>query len=169
MKKIHLLKKILLLFILTGMMSSLSSVYAQKKEDWAVGGSFIYGHEDAIKNYGIGLKGQYNVSDPVRLEGQFMHFFKKNYVKLWSFSMVAHYLFPLTEQTTLYPLVGAGYIHAENTYYSKSKHGSDPAFYMGGGLDHKLAENVIGNVELKYEGADNWNRLLLSVGIMYRF
>lgn len=164
---INVLRKItVIVTVITALSMSLS---AQEKGQWAVGANFVYGHEDLISNYGFGVKGQVNVSSPVRLEANYMSFFKKNHVKIWSLGVNVHYLFHITEDLTLYPLSGLGYLEAKNTYYSKTKYGSDIAFYLGGGLDYKLAENLFGNVELKYEGADDWNRILISAGVSYRF
>jgi len=168
METMKVVKKIVVTMILMVILSP-GIVNAQQQGDWALGASMIYGHEDLIENFGIGVKGQYNVSNPVRLEANYMDFFKKNYVKIWSFSLNIHYLFHVTENSTLYPIAGIGYLEAENTYYSKSKYGSDYALYLGGGFDYKLAPSLVGNIELKYEGAEEWNRLLLSAGITYRF
>lgn len=168
METMKVVKRVVVAIVLMLALST-TIMNAQQKGDWALGASAIYGHEDLIENFGIGIKGQYNVSNPVRLEAYYMDFFKKNYVRIWSFSFNFHYLFHLSENTTLYPLAGVGYLEAENSYYSKSKYGSDYALYLGGGLDYKLSPSLFGNIELKYEGAEEWNRLLLSAGITYRF
>jgi outer membrane protein X len=95
---------------------------------------------------------------------------------MWDVSVNAHYLFPIADKLTVYPLAGLGILR---TTVSVPDYGfgigggsasdSEFGFNLGGGLDYKLTETLTGNVELKYKIHDHWNRLLLSVGIAYKF
>jgi outer membrane protein X len=118
---------------------------AQEKGDMAAGGNLVLGSGDSFTNYGIGAKFQYNVTDPLRLEGAFTYFLKKDYVTMWDLSVNGHWLFPVGNSASYF------------------------AFNLGGGLDYKLTDKLTGNVELKYKIADIWDRLLLSAGVAYRF
>ena len=82
---------------------------------------------------------------------------------MWDLSANVHYLFPITDEITIYPLAGVGILGAGG--------GSDHEFglNLGGGIDYKLTSKLFLNGELKYKFGDNWDRLLISAGIGYRF
>ena len=56
---------------------------AQEKGDMAAGGNPVFGSGDGLSNIGIGAKFQYNVTTPIRLEGSFTYFLKKDYVSFF--------------------------------------------------------------------------------------
>lgn len=159
---------------------SLSAV-AQQGE-MAAGGNLVIGTGDNLTNFGIGGKFQYNVTDPIRLEGSLTLFFPhkekimgdeiKN--TMWDFSVNGHYLFPVSGQVTVYPLAGLG-ILGWKSKYSEKGHGSisysdsDVCLNMGGGVDFNLSDNVIFNAEMKYKIGGNWDRLLFSAGVAFKF
>jgi outer membrane protein X len=151
---------------------------AQEKGDMAAGGSLVLGAGDSFTNIGIGAKFQYNVTTPIRLEGSFTYFLKKDYLKMWDLSVNGHWLFPLGEKITVYPLAGLGILNYGYDYsvdfgelgsYGASGSTSDIAFNLGGGLDLKLTDRLVFNAELKYKISDVWDRLLLSAGLVYKF
>jgi outer membrane protein X len=153
---------------------------AQEKGDMAAGGNLVLGSGDSFTNYGIGAKFQYNVMNPLRLEGSFTYFLKKDYVTMWDLSVNGHWLFPIADKITVYPLAGLGILGSRasvpvinlggfGSYGGGSASNSDLALNLGGGADFKLTEKLFFNAELKYKFSDNWDRLLLSAGIAYRF
>jgi outer membrane protein X len=174
MKTVNVFKRVVLLALVATM--SMTTVLAQEKGDKAVGGNLVLGSGDSYSNYGIGAKFQYNVTTPIRLEGSFTYFLKKDLISMWDLSVNAHYLFPIADKLTVYPLAGLGIL---GTTVSVPDYGygigggsasdSELGFNLGGGLDYQLTETLTGNVELKYKIHDNWDRLLLSVGIAYKF
>jgi opacity protein-like surface antigen len=72
----------------------------------------VLGSGDSYSNYGIGAKFQYNVTKPIRLEGSFTYFLKKDLISMWDLSVNAHYLFPIADKLTVYPLAGLGLLFA---------------------------------------------------------
>jgi outer membrane protein X len=151
---------------------------AQEKGDMAAGGNLVLGSGDSFTNYGIGAKFQYNVTNPLRLEGSFTYFLKKDYLTMWDLSVNAHWLFPIADKVTVYPLAGLGILNYGYDYsvdlgeygsYGSSGSTSDIAFNLGGGIDYKLTDKLILSAELKYKISDTWDRLLLSAGLAYRF
>jgi outer membrane protein X len=150
---------------------------AQEKGDMAAGGNLVLGTGDSFSNFGIGAKFQYSVTDPVRLEGSFTYFLKKDYITMWDLSVNGHYLFKAADKLTVYPLAGLcilnyGYdlnlgLGAYGVDDSAST--SDVGFNFGGGLDYELTDKLSLNAELKYKIAGEWNRLMLSAGIAYKF
>jgi outer membrane protein X len=151
---------------------------AQEKGNMAVGGNLALGSGDRITNYGIGAKFQYNVTNPLRLEGAFTYFLKKDYMTMWDLSVNGHWLFPLGDKITAYPLAGLGILNYGYDYsvdlgglgsYGTSGSTSDFAINLGGGIDLKLTDKLIFNAELKYKISDVWDRLQLSAGVVYKF
>jgi outer membrane protein X len=88
-----------------------------------------------------------------------------------------HYLFPVAEKLTVYPLAGLGVMgySADFKYNipgigsgSISDSGSDFVFALGGGVDYELSDKLILNGEAKFFIKDG-SRFILSVGLAYRF
>jgi outer membrane protein X len=154
-----------------------ATTLAQSQGDMAAGGNLAFGSGDNFSNIGIGAKFQYNITDPIRLEGSFTYFLEKDYLSMWDFSVNAHYLFQVGE-VRLYPLAGLGIIGSKYNLPSINFGGislgggsaSDSFFgiNIGGGIDYDLTEALILNAELKYKICD-LDRLMLSVGLAYRF
>jgi outer membrane protein X len=145
------------------------AVNAQEKGDMAAGGNLVLGLGDSCTNYGIGAKFQYNATNPLRLEGSFTYFLKKDNLTMWDLSANAHWLFPVADKVTVYPLAGLGILNYGSSYGGYSASSSDIAFNLGGGIDYKLTDKLALNAELKYKISDTWDRLLLSAGLAYKF
>jgi outer membrane protein X len=98
---------------------------------------------------------------------------------MWDLSVNGHWLFPVVDKITVYPLAGLGILGATASIpdidlgewgsLGGSVSTSDVAFNFGGGIDYKLTEQLILNAELKYKISDAWNRLLISAGLAYKF
>ncbi|MDR0395440.1 MAG: porin family protein [Tannerella sp.] len=148
---------------------------AQEKGDMAVGANLVLGSGDSFTNYGVGAKFQYNVLNPLRLEGSFTYFLKKDYTTMWDLSVNGHWLFPIADKITVYPLAGVGILNYGYDFdlggwgVKASGSTSDFAFNLGGGIDLKLTDQLIFNAEVKYKISDVWDRLLVSAGIAYKF
>lgn len=148
-----------------------ASVFAQEAGDKAAGGSLNYGSGDGWSSIGIGAKFRYNVTSPIRLEGVFTYFLKKDYVSMWDFSVNAHYLFKAGEKLTVYPLAGLGLskksASGEFMGYDYNVSDSEFGLNLGGGLDYDLSENMVGNVELRYGTGSEL--IILSAGVVFKF
>jgi outer membrane protein X len=164
--------------LLIAAVATTATVSAQKGS-MAAGGSVVLGSGDSYTNYGIQGKFRYGITDPIRLEGSFTYFLKKDYTSMWDFSVNGHYLFPVGEKLTVYPLAGLGLLGVtvstptidlgEWGSYGGSYSDSEFGFNLGGGLDYELQSNLLLNVELRYTIHDLWDRLYLSAGVVYKF
>ena len=141
---------------------------AQQKGDMAAGGNLVIGTGDSYTNIGIGAKFQYNVTDPIRLEGSFTYFLEKDHVSMWDLSVNGHYLFPVADQITVYPLAGLCILGVKVSGWGGSASDSDIAFNLGGGIDYKLTDKLTLNAEAKYKICNGWDRALLSVGVAFK-
>ena len=171
-----LFKKMAILAIAAVTMSV--AVNAQTKGDMAAGGNLVIGMGDEFTNVGIGAKFQYNILDPLRLEGSFTFFLPKSEYgvkqSMWDLSVNAHYLFPVADQITVYPLAGLGILGVKakadlGDFGTISASDSFFGFNIGGGVDFKLSETIILNAEMKYKIGDVWNRFLISAGVAFKF
>jgi len=160
---------------------------AQQKGDMAAGGHLAIGMGDEITNVGVGGKFQYNVTDPIRLEGSLTFFLPKKYgisgiaetkVSFWDLSVNGHYLFAVSDPITVYPLAGLGIQGWKSKtdvsgygggYGGGTFTGSDVCFNIGGGIDFKLSDQLFVNGELKYKISGDWNRFIISAGVTYKF
>jgi outer membrane protein X len=159
---------------------------AQEKGDMAAGGNLVLGSGDSFTNFGIGGKFQYNVTNPLRLEGSFTYFLPKKEgvadlaeisLSMWDLSVNGHWLFPVADKVTVYPLAGLGILGTSSSAkidlggldYNGSGSSTEVGLNLGGGIDLKLTDELILNAELKYKIVSTWSRLLVSVGIAYKF
>ena len=95
------MKKVLTLFGLLFVL--LGSAHAQKGKQ-AIGFGLSYGTE--IESIGLGIKYQYNITNPIRIEPSFNYFFENDNVSMLDLNVNFHYLFPVAKSVKLYPLFG---------------------------------------------------------------
>jgi opacity protein-like surface antigen len=164
------------------------NVSAQEKGDMAAGLGAAVGMGDALTNFGIGAKFQYNVTSPIRLEGSFTYFLPKDQseysakmsIGMWDLSITGHYLFSVSEGLSLYPLAGIGMLGVSTDAevdlggygygaYEASASTTNFGFNLGGGIDFALSEKLVLNGQLKYMLASDWSRLIISDGVAYKF
>lgn len=92
------------IFIFLGLMFvMLSSTYVQKGRQ-AIGFGLSYGTE--IESAGLGIKYQYNITNPLRIEPSFNYFFENDNVSMLDLNVNFHYLCPVAQSVKLYPLFG---------------------------------------------------------------
>ena len=161
--------KKLLVLVCAAIMSISAS--AQKGEK-AIGVNLSYGSE--IKNAGIGVKGQYFLADRLRGEASVDYFFKKDYTSMWDINANLHYLFDIAPKTKVYPLVGLGYTNW-NVELELLDHGTIKAtkeklaVNVGAGIQYELTNKVNVDAEVKYQIIDNYNQVVVGVGLAYKF
>lgn len=152
---------------------------AQEKGETTLGAQVVYGSGDGLSNIGIGAEFQWNVINNLRLAPSFTYFLKKDYVSMWNGGVDVHYLFPVSDLITLYPLAGVGMWGVkvsvpevdlgEYGSYGGSVSDTEFGFNIGGGVDFNLSEKFAINAEIKYKLGGDWSRLLISAGVAYKF
>ena len=167
--KNHLKKLAIAIIALTMCLAA----HAQKKGDMTAGVHLALGIGSnsgvSYTNIGIGAKFLYNVNDPIRLEGSFTYFLERDFISMWDFSLNGNYLIPIVEHVAIYPLIGMGLFGTKKDYGLGSITDSNICVNLGAGIDFKLTDQFIFNAELKNKFVNNWNRLILSAGITYKF
>ena len=148
--------------------------------DKALGAQLVFGSE--TNSFGLGVKGQYYFTDQIRGEGSFDYFFKNKGVSMWDINANVHYLFDVANKVKVYPLAGLGYTNWSytNDVIVKEVNGKDKvvehkgsdgrlAVNLGGGAEYALTDNVSVNAEAKWQIVNNYNQLVLGVGVAYKF
>lgn len=158
---------------------------AQKGEQ-NVGAHLLYGTD--IGNIGVGAKYQYNVTDNIRLEGVGDYYLKTDGVTMFDLNVNGHYLFPINDKVTLYPLVGLNFTHwkqdeggvdyDDNDYEKYSDDGdsddswslsdSSIGLNLGGGVQYTLTDKVRIGAELKYQTISGFNTIVIGVGVTFK-
>ena len=186
-------KKSILVFFL----SSFSLYcFSQREGQIALGVSLDYGIGKDINNNAVALHFNYNLLEKVRVAPSYSFFFKKEEMKMQTFSLDFHYLFPeilskhlpetKNQGICLYPI--AGFLIStfsgpgkECSTCSVSNHVDDPnyiynfGFNFGVGLEYKiptllpLLKDMLLNLEMKYQIVDSYERPLVAFGLMYNF
>ena len=160
------------------------TAYAQMYEgDKAFGGSLLIAGDETTL-VGIGAKFQYNITDPIRLEGSFSYFFPKKEsekylgttietsLNMWNLSLNGHYLLPISDNLTAYPLAGLGIAglkaKASALGYSDSASKNYFGVNLGGGLDFHITDAITFNVEARYLIASEGGIFFLRAGVAFR-
>ena len=167
------------------------SAFAQEKGDVAAGVNVSYGTE--ISNVGIGVEGQYSITNKIRAELGFDYFLKKDYTKMWDLNLNFQYLFPLGDKFDIYPFVGvtytnwsldwdfdyddelAEYYEALGLSYDDddddSGSSSEGKFgvNIGCGIQYDLSEKLVLSAELKYQIISDFDQFVVGVGLAYKF
>jgi outer membrane protein X len=172
MKTVNLVKRVLLFMAVA--MATVSGAWSQEKGEKSAAAHLVSGSGDSYSNIGLNAAFRYGVTDPIRLEGSFTYFLKKDHISMWDVSVSGHYLFKVADKFTIYPLAGLGIFGVSWSYdygfgVSNSSSESKLGVNLGGGAEYQITPQLALNAEAKYKIVDNWNRSLLYVGIAYKF
>lgn len=166
-----------------------------QKGDKSVGVNLSYGTE--ISNLGIGVKGNYGLTDNIRVEAGFDYFLEKDGMKFWDINVNAHYLFPLSDKLKVYPLAGISFSHFNagsvvsidgidsfEDYQEAFGEGVSREDYdeslgaslssskfgvnLGAGVQYDLDAKWAINGEVKYQLISDFNQAVFSVGLVYK-
>lgn len=154
------MKKILLLIAV--LVIGIGSLSAQKGQK-ALGINLNYGTE--IETVGLGAKFQYGFTEAIRGELAFNHFFEKDGLKMWDLGATAHYLLPLSDKTTFYPLAGLCFTKLSASGASTSDWGAN----LGCGIEYGLTEALSVGLEAKYQFASDLDQAIFNLGFTYKF
>ena len=176
------LRKMKKIFIFLGLMFvMLSSTYAQKGRQ-AIGFGLSYGTE--IESAGLGIKYQYNITNPLRIEPSFNYFFENDNVSMLDLNVNFHYLCPVAQSVKLYPLFGltmsnwmfdmhdldvdwdGDHVHVDDGgNHNEFRIGVN----LGAGAEFALGRNWAMNVEFRYQLVDDFDQGVINFGAAYRF
>lgn len=172
---------------------------AQEKGDMAVGLNLgvapCLESGPSVTNFGIGVKFQYNISNPIRLEAAVDYGFKNKGIDVLTVGVNAHYIFKLGKGFSIYPVAGIGYArlgmssfdfddydfddwYSRGTRYDywgydydddESSASNKFYFNVGVGGQYDISDKFAVNLEIKYQYIKYFNRMPINIGISYRF
>lgn len=137
----------------------------------SVGAQLSYGSDH--ERVGLGIKGQYGLIDNIRLEAAFNYFFKQNNVSLYDLNVNVHYVIPINEKFSVYPLAGLTYMKVSASVKEEglklSVSDSRLGVNLGVGAQYQLDSNWAIAGELKYQIIKDMSQLVPSIGVVYTF
>jgi outer membrane protein X len=148
------------------MMLVSTAMFAQKGTT-GVGVQANYGMHSDYKNFGIGAKVQYEFIDNWRGEASADYFFKKDNLSQWDVNLNLHYLFHVGSNVTIYPLAGFSLMESKVSAGGVSVSDSDFGFNVGGGVEFPISDAIKFNVEAKYQYINDFDRPVLSAGVVF--
>ena len=142
----------------------MGSAFAQKGIQ-AAGAHLNYGTE--ISSIGIGLKYQYNITDNIRLEPSMNYFFPNEGINEFDLNTNAHYLFPMAGNIRVYPL--AGLTFTRRGFKKNIEDITRLGINAGGGFECDITNDLMLNMELKYQFVSDLDQAIFNIGIAYMF
>ena len=172
-----------ILFLAVCFLMLVGNTYAQKGKQ-AIGFGLSYGTE--IESVGLGLKYQYNITNPIRLEPSLNYFFENDNVSMLDVNLNFHYLFPVASKVKLYPLLGLTFsnwmfdwnddwdvdIHGNHVHIDGDDDSDNECRFgmnIGGGVDFAIARNWMMNFEFRYQLVSDFDQAVFNLGFAYRF
>lgn len=151
------------LMMIACMMLFSTAMFAEKG-DMFIGGGFSYGLSSDYKNFGIGVKGQYEILTNFRADAQVDHFFKDNF-QFSDININLEYAFPVSDAINVYPLAGLALIGRSTNsfgFLQSAKFG----FNIGAGAELPVNDNWKIFLDAKYQIVKDWSRFIPTIGIL---
>lgn len=153
---------------------------AQEKGDMAVGVDLGFApcftkNFNTITNFGIGVKYQYNITDPIRLEADLEYWLKNRQLSVFDVTANVQYLVGLSDKWNIYPTagIGIGHVSVGTKFFEGFATGGQSwdkfLFNIGIGGEYKLSDNLSIDAQFKYQYMQHFSRLPIQVGLLYRF
>ena len=148
---------------------------AQKGEQ-NIGAHVLYGTD--ASNIGLGVKYQNNITDAIRLEAVGDYYLKTDGFSMFDVNVNGHYLFPLSDKVTVYPLVGINYTSWKQEVSIPYSEDYEPGIDLdikdtsiglniGGGVQYKLTDKIRIGAELKYQTISGASTAVIGAGVTY--
>ncbi len=161
------------------------NTFAQKDEK-SIGLNLGYGSE--VKNFAIGAKFNYGLTDQIRLSPSFNYFLPKDGFSGWELNADAHYLFDVAPKIKIYPLAGLTFTgwrfdwggmlddwEDEYGYDFEDEDGGGSStetkfgINLGGGINYQLTNKLDIGFELKYSIVSDFDQFVPSINLTYKF
>ena len=167
-------------FLLAAIACLGTSAFAQK-DTKEIGVGLVYGTQ--VESMGFNVRGQYFVTDNVRLEASFNNYFKHNGLSMWDLSANGAYVFNITDKFRVYPMLGFTFtswsleysldiLNADKTitHYIKSDNTVRFGANYGGGVEYALTKNISAFGEIREQVLPNtYSQGAFTLGLKARF
>ena len=151
-------------FLMIACMMLFSTAMFAEKGDMFVGAGLSYGFHSDYKNFGIGVKGQYEIFNNFRADAQIDHFFKHEGLSMSDININLQYLLG-DGNLRYYPLAGLALVgHSTNAFgfLEEMKAG----FNIGAGAELPITDKWKVFAEAKYQIVEDWGRFIPTIGVM---
>lgn len=145
------------------MMLFSTAMFAEKGDLW-VGGGFSYGLGSDYKNFGIGVKGQYEILDKFRADAQVDHFFKHDGWSLSDININLEYAFG-EDKWHWYPLAGLAFVGFSDNAFGFLKE-AKVGYNLGAGGEYLVSDKFKFFLDAKYQIVSGAGRFVPTFGIL---
>ena len=153
------------LMMIACMMLFSTAMFADKG-DIMIGGGISYGIHSDYKNFGIGVKGSYELMENLRAAALVDHFFLHDDVQISDINVNLEYAIPVSDAINVYPLAGLAFVgHSSNSFgfLNSAKIG----FNIGAGAELPINDKWKIFLDAKYQIVKDWGRFVPTLGVMF--
>ena len=152
------------LMMIACMMLFSTAMFAEKG-DMFVGGGLSYGMGSDYKNFGIGVKGQYEILTNFRADAQVDHFFKHEGWSLSDINVNLEYVIPASDAINVYPLAGIAFVGFSDNAFGFMKE-AKVGFNIGAGAELPFNDKWKIFLDAKYQVVSNAGRFVPTIGVL---
>jgi outer membrane protein X len=142
-----------------------STAMFAEKGDVFIGGGFSYGVGSDYKNFGIGVKGQYEILTNFRADAQVDHFFKHEGWSLSDININLEYVIPATDAINVYPLAGLAFVGFSTNSFGFMKE-AKVGFNLGAGAELPVNDKWKVFLDAKYQIVSDAGRFVPTLGVL---
>jgi len=164
-----MMKKILLLTLM-----AVTAVMGLRAEegDFSVAPQVTFGTKST--QIGVGLQIQFEPTDRWRVAPDLLYYIKNKGRSAYDFNINVHYLFPLSERFSAYPLAGISYVNVrqdgidedgKKTTYKNDYLGAN----LGGGVQYKLQDYLYIFAEERFQVLKRNSQSVTALGVRLTF
>lgn len=154
------------LMMIACMMLFSTAMFAEKG-DMFVGGGISYGLGSDYKNFGIGVKGQYEIFNNFRADAQVDHFFKHEGWSMSDININLEYVIPATDAINVYPLAGLAFVGFSENNFGFLSH-AKAGFNIGAGAELPVNDKWKIFLDAKYQIVSDAGRFIPTFGILVK-
>ena len=142
-----------------------STAMFAEKGDIFIGAGVSYGMGSDYKNFGIGVKGQYELFTNFRADAQVDHFFKSEGWSLSDININLEYVIPATDNINVYPLAGLALVGFSDNAFGFMKE-AKAGFNIGCGAELPVNDKWKIFLDAKYQIVSDAGRFVPTLGVM---
>ena len=142
-----------------------STAMFAEKGDLFVGAGISYGLGSDYKNFGIGVKGQYELLTNFRADAQVDHFFKSDGWSLSDININLEYVLGEEDGLRYYPLVGLALVGFSDNAFGFMKE-AKAGFNIGAGAELPINDKWKIFLDAKYQIVSDAGRFVPTLGVL---
>ncbi len=155
------MKKFLVLSLVA--LAGVFAMHAEKGEK-ALGAQFSYATKHDM--VGLGLNFQYEFLNNVRIEPEFIYYFKSEGVDAFNVNLNLHYIIPTSSKFAIYPLAGFSFARVTpEGFDGVNRFGAN----VGLGAEYTINTRCSFYVEERFQILKDMNQSVTCLGFKYKF